>query len=242
MKIPDSGPQWPRHFQSQPLALTPLPRCSPLHPTMYFLELNLSKSEKGKSVNTPANVDLLASHLKFTLGFPLLKRALWDVLRMVFARCVQYRDWDTLETLYTWLMHDQGHRHEADLRCGSFHSQVLPSSVVALPKKKNQNSSWIIREASYILSAPVLPLHDSQEMLSEAPPFPSKLLSRASQLCQRHQSNIWGYFTVTSFQVFHNFSFTFSHIWLTWQLPQADWLASSNQLPVLNEYPWKLWT
>ena len=48
MKIPDSGPQWPLHFQSQPLALTPLPRCSPLHPTMYFLELTLSKSEKGK--------------------------------------------------------------------------------------------------------------------------------------------------------------------------------------------------
>ena len=136
MKIPDSGPQWPRHFQSQPLALTPLPRCSPLHPTMYFLELTLSKSEKGKSINRPAKVDLLASHLKFTLGLPLLKRALWDVLRMVFARCVQYRVWDTLETFYTWLMHDQGHRHEAGLRCGSFHSQVLPSSVVALPKKK----------------------------------------------------------------------------------------------------------
>ena len=109
---------------------------------MYFLELTLSKSEKGKSVNRPANVDLLASHLKFTLGLPLLKRALWDVLRMVSARYVQYRDWDPQKTLFTWLMHDQGHRHEAGLRCGSSHSQVLPSSVVALPKKKPyQNSS-----------------------------------------------------------------------------------------------------
>ena len=94
--------------------------------------------KKGKSVNTPANVDLLASHLKFTLGLPLLKRALWDVLRMVSAICVHYRDWDTLETLYTWLMRDQGHRHEAGLRCGSSHSQVLPSFVVALPKKTKQ--------------------------------------------------------------------------------------------------------
>ena len=56
---------------------------------------------------------------------------------MVSARCVQYRDWDPQKTLFTWLMHDQGHRHEAGLRCGSSHSQVLPSSVVALPKKNH---------------------------------------------------------------------------------------------------------
>ena len=111
---------------------------------------------------------------------------------MVSARCVQYRDWDPQKTLFTWLMHDQGHRHEAGLRCGSSHSQVLPSSVVALPKKTKQ-----IRIQAEISGKPVnysklffLPLHDSPEMLSEVLPFPDKLLSRASQLCQRHQSNI----------------------------------------------------
>ena len=95
------------------------------------------------------------------------------------------------KTLFTWLMHDQGHRHEAGLRCGSSHSQVLPSSVVALSKKTKQ-----IRIRAQLSGKPLtysqlcLPLHDSPEMLLEAPPFPSKLLSRASQLCQRHQSNI----------------------------------------------------
>ena len=51
----------------------------------------------------------------------------------------------TIETLYTWLMHDQGHRHEAGLRCGSSHSQVLPSSVVAL---SNKNKSEFQAEIS----------------------------------------------------------------------------------------------
>ena len=190
---------------------------------MYFLELTLSKSEKGKVC--PQTCECWSPGVPFkiyTWLAPPEKSVVGCLAHGICWMCT-IQGLGPQKTLFTWLMHDQGHRHEAGLRCGSSHSQVLPSSVVALPKKKPyQNSSWIIREASYILSAPVLPLHDSPEMLSEAPPFPSKLLSRASQLCQRHQSNIWGYFIVTCFQVFHNISFTFSHNGLTWLLPQAD--------------------